>query len=136
MPKLLHHSRAMHPKQAHGTIVFTSIMRQELYSEISRPYQRILNQESLYIPTVPRLECAQLLPFLRLDRIPIRHRDLEGPEHGAEELEVGEDDGVNEDVVAELDDEELVVDGALIEHVAVFVLDEYRVDGLASRVRL
>lgn len=44
--------------------------------------------------------------------------------HGREELVVGKNDRVNINVIAELNDEELVVGGAFIQHVAVLVLHQ------------
>lgn len=86
----------------------------------------MLNEKRLHLSGVASLERSEILPLVQFDGIDIRDRNAEVAEDAAKEFVVGEDDGIHEDVVTQLDDEELVLSRAGVEHVAVLVLDKYR----------
>ena len=100
-------------------------MSQELDPEIPCPDERIFDKEGLHLTSVSGFERAEILPLFRFHRVAIRHGDAEVPEDRAEELVVRQHDGIDQDVVAELDDEEFVGRGTLVEHIAVFVLHKH-----------
>lgn len=97
-------------------------MVQYLDPQIPRPDPGVLHQESLDISRVASLERAQNRPLVQLDRVPVAHADAELAYHAREELIVREDDSVDEDHVAQLDNEELVPRGAFHQHVRVLAL--------------
>lgn len=74
--------------------------------------------------SVPRSKLAQVVPSFWPTRVVDATGDLKMLEHAREELKVGEDDGVDLDLVAELDLDELGVGRAWREHVAILLLDE------------
>lgn len=84
---------------------------------------RVLNQEGLEISRIPCLKSANFFPFVDLNWIMVTNTDSKATDHAGEELEVGKDDSIDEDVVTQFDDEELAFGAAFEEHVRVFVLD-------------
>ena len=83
-------------------------MAQEFDPEISCPDERVLDEEGLHLTSVSGFERAEVLPLFRFHWVAIGHGNAEVPEDGAEELVVRQDDGVDQDVVAEFDDKEFV----------------------------
>jgi hypothetical protein len=74
-----------------------------------------------YIPSSIR---PQVVPVLRLPRVVDATTRLEVLERTREELEIGEDEGVDLYLVAQLDVDELGLGVTGSEHVAVLLLDE------------
>lgn len=108
MPELIHHSSTVDSQQADRAVVLFAVMAQELDPEVSCPNERVLDKEGLHFTSVSGFKGAEILPFLGLHGIAIRHRDAEVPEYGAKEFVVCQDDGVDQDVVAEFNDEEFI----------------------------
>lgn len=108
MPELIHHSSTVDTQQTDRAVVFFAVMSQELNPEISRPDERVFNKERLHLTSVSGFERAEVFPLFRFHWVAVRHGYAEVPEDGAEELVVRQDDGVDQDVIAELDDEEFV----------------------------
>lgn len=106
--ELIHHSSAMDTQETNRAVVFLAVMTQELNPEVSCPDERIFDEEGLHLAGVSGFESAEILPLFRFHWVAIRHGDAEVPEDGAEELVVCQDDGVDQDVVAELNNEEFV----------------------------
>ena len=98
----------MDTQQTDRAVVLLAVVTQKLNPEVSRPNERVLDEEGLHLTSVSGFERAEILPFFRFHWIAIRHGDAEVSEDGAEELVVRQDDGVDQDVVAEFDDEEFV----------------------------
>lgn len=136
VPELLHHCRAVDAQERHRTVELIPVVCQKLNLEITRPNERVLNEERLDLPRVSGLKSTKVFPPHCLNRVSVRNRDTEGTEHGGEELKVRQNNRVNEDILAELHNEVFVLLPALIAHVAVFILDEDRGGPLAPGVRL
>jgi hypothetical protein len=99
----------VYPQERDGTVILVSIVAQEFDPDVLCVYLRMLNEKRLDVPGISGLERAQVDPLVRLDRVPVAHTDPEFPDHAGEELEIGQHDCVDEDVVAQLDNDELVL---------------------------
>ena len=77
----------------------------------------------LYAPNVLRRISPSVRPPIRIGRVRLRHAHTELIEHTREELVVRELDGVDADVLTQLDDDVLLLAGgvARAEHVPVFL---------------
>ena len=64
------------------------------------------------------------MPLVQLSRIMHADFDEEVFEHGGEELKVGENDGIDPDLLTQLDLDEFHIGGAGREHVAILLLDQ------------
>jgi hypothetical protein len=108
MTELLHHGSTVNSEQADRTIVLVAIVSKKLDSEIPCPDERLLYEEGLYRASVPSFEDTQLPPSIWFDRITIRDRDTEVAKDRREEFVIRQDDGIDENVIAQLDNQELV----------------------------
>ena len=101
-------------------------MSEKFNPKISGPNQGILHQKGLDLPTVAGFIRSNIPPFLELDWVLVGDADSEGSEHGAEELKIGQHNGIDEDIIAQLDDEKFVLRGTGVEHIAILVLHQHR----------
>lgn len=90
----------MHSQQAQWTIELVSIVRKKLNAQILCPNQGIFDKKSLNLARITSLKCPKNSPFVDFDRVSIRSANAESAKHGAEELEIGQNDCVNFDVLA------------------------------------
>jgi hypothetical protein len=73
-------------------------MAQELDTEVSRPYLRILNEKGLYFPRVPCFICSEVLPLFHFNGVSITDADTKGSNHAGEKFVVRQDECVDPDI--------------------------------------
>ncbi|KAI6750199.1 hypothetical protein HG531_007464 [Fusarium graminearum] len=92
--------------------------------------------KGLDVARVSCLEQSDLFPLVHLDWVPVTNADSKVAEHAGEEFEVCEDNSVDEDIIAQFDDDELALGRALEKHVRVLVLNENGLGVLCARTCL